>query len=257
MLRGRGFVDADLGAPVTVISRRLAAQLWRERDPIGGRLRRVHDGMLFEVVGIADDTLYHSLHGESLPVAYFPPDDAVAFGHLVAQTDLRPATVAAVLGNRIAALDPEAGTPDVRTMGSIVDALLARDRQAAANVGGLGLIALLLTCLGFHGAISRLVELRRREIGVRLALGASPRGVFLLLLREGGLVLGTGVVGGAGVAVGCWRLLQSRIHGVDAAGMVAVLAVATIAVGVVGLLAVIVPARRTATVDPAVVLRSE
>lgn len=257
VLRGRGFVDADRGAPVTVISRRLAARLWQERDPIGGRLRTVHDGMLFEVVGIAGDTLYHSLHGESLPVAYFPPDDTVAFGHLVAQADMRPAAAAAVLRDRITALDPQAGTPDVRTMTSIVDALLARDRQVAANVGGLGLIALLLTCLGFHGAISRLVELRRREIGVRLALGASPRDAFLLLLREGGLVLGAGVLGGAGVAVGCWRLLQSRIHGVDASGLIAVLAEATIAVGVVGVLAVVVPARRTATVDPAVVLRSE
>ena len=257
VLRGRGFMDADIGAPVTVISRRLAAQLWQERDPIGDRLRMAHDGMLFDVVGIAGDSRYHSLHGESLPVAYFPPDDTVAFGHVVAQADGRPAAAAAVIRNRIAALDSEAGTPDVRTMTSIVDALLARDRQLAAGVGGLGLIALLLTGLGFYGAISRLVDLRRREVGVRIALGALRRDVFLLLLGEGCLVLGAGVLGGAGVAGACWRLLQSRIYGVDTAGMIAIIGQAAIVFGVIGVLAVIIPARCTMTVDPAAVLRIE
>lgn len=254
---GRGFSENERPRGEVVVSRGLAASLWPEEGAVGRRLRDVPGNAVYEVVGVAGDTRYRSLDGAASPVVYFPPDDAFASGYLLVRSDLDPEPAAAAVRRRIRDLDSRVPTHDLREMEDVLDGLLERDRIVAAGVGTFAVLGLLLAGLGLAGAAARLVGLRRREIGVRLALGARPRDVFLLLLGDGALVLAGGMIGGAGLAVACWRLVRSQVHGVDTAGMVGTVGEAALLLAAVGLLAIGLPARRAMRVDPAVTLRPE
>ena len=142
-------------------------------------------------------------------------------------------------------------------MPDFVDALLSRERRAAAGTGLFGVIGLLLVGLGLYGAAARLVGLRQREIGVRLALGGRPRDMCLLLLREAGIVAVCGVVAGAGTLPGGWRLLRNQIPALDVTGLGGALGVSLLVLGGVVALAVLAPCRRAMAIDPAVSLRAE
>lgn len=256
VVRGRGFTEDDEGRRTVVVSQRLAALLWPDGDPVGGTLRTTFDGRVHDVVGVVGDTRYRRLEAVE-PVAYFPPDDAALHGHLLVKTDLPPAAASAALRERIRALDARVLTHDVRTMRGIVDDLLWRNRLAAASVGVFGTLGLLLAGVGLYGAGARRVGLRRREIGVRLALGARRRDVFLLLLREGGLVLIAGALGGAGLAAAGWQIARHRIQDVGTGSLTAAFVETALVLGAVGVLAAALPARRAMAVDPAGTLRAE
>ena len=158
---------------------------------------------------------------------------------------------------RTKALDARVLTHDARTMHDFIDTLLSQDRRAATGTGLFGAIGLLLVGLGLYGAAARLVGLRRREIGVRLAIGARPRDVCLLLLWEAGVVAICGAVAGVGTVLGGWRLVRNQIPALDAAGLTGALGVSLLVLGGVGILAVLAPCRRAIAVDPAVSLRAE
>ena len=254
---GRGFSENERPRGEVVVSRGLAASLWPEEGAIGRRLRDVLGNATYEVVGVAGDTRYRSLDGAVSPVVYFPPNDAFVSGYLLVRSELDPEPAAAAVRQRIRDLDSRMPTHDHRKMEDVLDGLLERDRMVAAGVGTFAVLGLLLAGLGLAGAAARLVGLRRREIGVRLALGARPRDVFLLLLGDGALVLAGGMIGGAGLAAGCWWLVRSQVYGVDTAGMVGTVGEAALLLAAVGLLAIGLPARRAMRVDPAVALRSE
>ena len=256
VVRGRGFTEDDEGRQAVVVSQSLAALLWPDGDPVGGTLRTTFDDRVHDVVGVVGDTRYRRLEAVE-PVAYFPPDDAALHGHLLVKTDLPPASASAALRERIRALDARVLTHDVRTMRGILDDLLWRNRLAAAGVGVFGALGLLLASVGLYGAGARQVGLRRREIGVRLALGARRRDVFLLLLREGGLVLLAGALGGAGLAAAGWRIARHRIHDVGTLSLTGAFVEAALVLGAVGVLAAALPARRAMAVDPAATLRAE
>lgn len=254
---GRTFSEREHRREEVVVSRRLAASLWPEGDPVGRRLREVTGGATYEVVGVVGDARYRSLDDELPRVAYFPPDDTFPSGHLLVKSDLPPARTAPAVQERVRVLLPGAPAPDLRTLEDILHALLERERLVAAGVGAFSGLGLVLAVVGLAGAAARQVGRRRREIGVRLALGARPQDVFLMLLRQGGTVLAGGLAGGAVLAAGCWRLVRNQLYGVDAAGMVWTLGGAAIVLAATGLLAIALPARRAMTVEPAVALRED
>ena len=258
LVLGRGFSAGERRREEVVVSRRLAASLWPAGDPVGRRLRDTADGgAVYEVVGVVGDARYRSLEDEAPHVAYFPPDDAFPSGHLVVKSDLPTARTAAAVRERVRALLPGVPVPDTRTLEDILHALLERERLVTAGVGAFSGLGLVLAAVGLAGTAARRVGLRRREIGVRLALGARPRDVFLMLLRQGGAVLAAGMAGGAVLAAGCWRLVRNQIYGVDAAGMALTLGGAALVLAATGILAVALPARRAMTVEPAVALRED
>ena len=127
----------------------------------------------------------------------------------------------------------------------------------AAGVGVFGAIGLVLLGLGLYGAAARLVGLREREIGICLALGARPGHVVRLLLADGGLMAAWGAAVGAGIAVGGWRLVGSRVAEVDTTGVVGFLGASMLVLGTVGGLAILGPARRALRVAPAVSLHAD
>ena len=265
---GRGFSQDERWRREVVVSQRLAATLWPGRDPLGRRLRTMHDSRTFEVVGVAGDIRYRNLEEDDEirfwnvdagmePVVYFPPDPAMPSGHLLVRTDLPPASMTAAVRARIRTLDSGVMTHDVRTLGDFVEAVLLPDRRAAVGVGAFGVVGLVLVGLGLYGSAARLVGLRRREIGIRLALGARPRDVVRLLLADGVLMMAWGAAVGTGVAVGGWRMAGSRIASLDTTGMAGLLGLSLLILGAAGLLAILVPARRALRVDPAITLRAE
>ena len=267
VVRGRGFSQDERWRREVVVSQRLAATLWPGRDPIRQRLHSVSYNTTYEVVGVVGDHRYRYLDPDEVryrnlgagmePIVYFPPDDTTPSGHLLVRTDLPAASMTAAVRARIRALDPGVLTHNVRTLDDFVDAVLSQDRRAAAGVGAFGVVGLVLVGLGLYGAAARLVGLRRREIGVRLALGARPRDVVQLLLADGVRMMAWGAAAGAGIAVGGWRLAGSRIEGLDTTGAVGLLGLSLLILGAAGVLSILVPARRALRVDPAMTLRPE
>lgn len=257
IVRGQGFSEDERWQREVVVSQRLAAILWRGGDPVGRRLRTVHDNRLFDVVGVVGDVRYRDPETAIEPMVYFPPNDAVPSAHLLVQTDVPPSPVVAAVQARIKALDARVLTHDAKMMHEFIDALLSRDRRAAAGTGLFGAIGLMLVGLGLYGAAARLVGLRQREIGVRLAIGGRPRDMCLLLLGEAGIVAVCGAVAGVGTLLGGWRLVRNQIPALDATGLVGALGVSLLVLGGVVVLAVLAPCRRAMAVDPAISLRAE
>ena len=255
---GRGFSEGERRRAEVVVSRRLASSLWPAGEPVGRRLRdAAAGGATYEVVGVVGDARYRSLEDELPHVAYFPPDDAFPSGHLVVKSDLPTARTAAAVRERVRALLPGVPIPDTRTLEDVLHTLLERERLVTAGVGAFSGLGLALAAVGLAGTAARQVGRRRREIGVRLALGARPRDVFLMLLRQGGTVLVGGLAGGTALAAGCWRLVRNQLYGVDTAGMVLTLGGAALVLATTGILAVALPARRAMAVEPAAALREE
>lgn len=252
LIRGRGISSDAAGRSEVVVSQALATRLWPDGGAVGRRLRTWDDGAVFEVVGVVGNTRYRSLDGVLDPVAYFSPNDAFGTGHLVLKTE-HGGAVAAVR-ERIESLDGKVPAHDVRGMKAILEGLLWRDRLVTAGVGAFGVLGLALTGLGLCGVAVRLVGARKREIGVRIALGARRRDVFVMVVWEGGTLVACGIVAGMGLVVGGWRLLRSQVPELGLAGMAGSLAEAVIVMVVVGGLALVIPALRAVAMDPATIL---
>jgi ABC-type antimicrobial peptide transport system permease subunit len=157
------------------------------------------------------------------------------------------------LRSTIASLDPELPLFDARPMDELVERSL-RNRRAPAQLAlGFGAVALVLAAVGLYGVLAYLVTQRRREIGIRLALGSSTRAVFDLVLREGLLLLGVGFAAGAAGAFLLRSSLESQLFGVKAADP-RVLLGASVLLLVVALVACALPARRATRIDPRMVL---
>jgi predicted permease len=262
LVAGRYFDDHDVkGSPlVTVISETLARRLFPDGRAVG---RDIHAGLegpridAFRVVGVVADTVYQTQRAGLQPTLYAP----------LAQTD--DLGSALVLTVRSAYGTPEAMSRDfataidradprvaftIRPMSSQLHQAIQRERLVAILAGLFGGLALALAAIGLYGVTSYGVSRRRAEIGVRMALGADPSGVIRLVLGRLVLLLAFGVA--AGLALSWWtsRFVAALLFGLGPRDPTT-FAAAAIALGVVGLLAGWLPARRAARIDPVRVLR--
>jgi putative ABC transport system permease protein len=172
---------------------------------------------------------------------------------LVVRTSGNPLLLARAVRGALAAIDPQMPLYDVQTMESRLDRSVTVRRTAMRLAGGFGLVALILATLGLYGVLAYQVTQRTREIGIRMALGSESARVFKLVLGEGAALLVIGLaVGMAGLAA-VRRTLTSELYGVTPFDP-AVLAAATLLLGLVALAACVVPARRAARIDPVVAL---
>lgn len=261
-LAGRDFAAFDRrdSTRVAIISETLARRHLAGESPIGKRLH-VNAGPAndtpFEVVGIVGDIKLTSLDGELRPAVYIPHTQlAIGLMTLVVRTDGDPSALANSVAGAVRAIDSELPLADVQTMQEVVDATLARPRVVAVLLAVFALIALVLAGVGVYGVMAYTVGQRTREIGVRMALGATPRSVFGLVLGQAFRLVIVGVVAGVLAAGALTQFLAALLYETDALdpwtfGGTALLLL------LVALLASYIPARRGMRVAPVQALRAE
>jgi predicted permease len=266
LLRGREFDERDdeRGVPVVIVSRTIAERLWPGRDPIGRRISMEDDpasGDWLTVVGVVDDVLQDGVK-QARGAALYQPFQQVAvpffLSHLnvVVRSVAEPAAVAGAMRRALRAADPGLPVQGIASMSEVVASTTAESLFQTRLLSAFSLLGLLLSAVGVYGLLAYEVAQRRREIGVRMALGAQGRHVVAGVLRRTLAMSGLGVLVGAAGAVALTRLLRSFLFGVTPTDPLTFAAVAFL-LALTGLVAGSLPAWRAARVDPAAVLRVE
>lgn len=259
--RGRGFTEADRqGAPdVAVVSEDVAAGTWPGADPVGKRIKL---GGLDSaepwrtVVGVARPTRYRDLAAHR-PTLYLPAEQFVVAAQMLVLRSASPlALVARLARERVRAIDPEVQVSTVAPFSELLQMPLARPRFNAFLIGVFGVVALLLATIGLYAVMAASVRQRYREMGVRVALGATASDVRGLVLGEGLRLAGLGAAIGLAGAVVATRLLRGLLFDVHPLDPTSLLAAVLLLVGV-SALASYMPARRATRVDPVAMLRAD
>lgn len=258
LLQGRDFTAQDdaQSLPVAIVNETFARRFWPGENPLGKRFNFT-TGKWIEIVGVAQDGKYSSLAEQPVPFVYVPlAQNYESEVTLIARAAGDLNLLMAAIRNEIRGLDGNLPLYDARTMAEHMALPLFPARAAAATLGGFGALALLLAAVGVFGVMSYAVTQRTPEIGVRIALGANEQEIFKLVVGQGALLVGTGVVIGLGVAVLATRLLASLLYGVSALDPLTFVGV-TALLTATAFLACYLPARRATKVDPMVALRQE
>lgn len=273
--RGRALTAADAAGsePVALVNETAARRFWKGEDPLGQRITIGHpalanlsDTVPRRIVGIVAGVREVGLDTEAPPVVYLPmgqvpaPLSAMLVQllpiSLAVRTEGSPAALGRSLEKEIWAVDPEQPVTDVRLLEDFVAETLGGHRFNLLILGALAFLAILLAAIGIYGVLSYLVGQRTREIGVRMAFGATAGHVVRMVVRQGLAAVIAGVAIGLGGAFALTRLLSSLLVDVSvrdpAAFLVAPLLLATVA-----LVASSLPARRASRMDPLVALRRD
>jgi len=258
LVAGRDFRADDQpdSAPVVIISEAAARHLWAEENPVGNFLRTV-GGAAMEVVGVARDTRGPMSPGAPKPYLYVPYwqnyEPAV---ELIVATDADPSSFLAAAQEALLQLDPEVVPLEIMTMAEGNDVMLFPVRAAAWAMGAFGLLGLFLSAIGIIGALAYSVAQRGHEVGVRMALGATPERLVRMVVAGGMRKVAAGMVIGLVLAMATARLLEGLLVGVSATDPM-VFVVISVLLASVAALASYIPARRAAAADPLVVLRRQ
>jgi hypothetical protein len=262
--RGRDFTSADRAhaGHVTIINETLARALFGDDNPLGRRITTGDgnvNGDWHEIIGIAGDVRHHALDAPPAPRVYdlFGEHWGRTF-FIVARSEEQDAGPLILPVRRtVADLDPEAPVFEMATMEALVSRSAGPYRLAAVLAGGLAFASLLLALIGVYGVTAASVAERRREIGVRAALGAAPRDLRRLVLGEGAIMAAAGGMAGlAGSGVAA-RLLGSTLFGVQRSDVGLVVVAVAMLVLLVAVAAVYPAARRASLADPLEALRGE
>jgi putative ABC transport system permease protein len=261
VLRGRNFTDQETKEPkrVVLVNEAFARKYFNGEDPIG---RRISVDMFdnptpTEIVGVVGNVKYESLIDEFAPAVYFAhPDLTYAFMTLVIRTDNNPAAIAPAVQREIRSIDSSQPVSDVRTMNQVMAESVSRARFNTLLLVIFATLATLLSAVGIFGVMNYSVALRTHEIGLRLAIGAQPRQVLMLILKQGLLLTVFGVVIGLAAAFALTRLLSGLLFGVATADA-STFATISLLLVVVSLVACYLPARRAMRIDPLMALRYE
>jgi predicted permease len=262
LLRGRTFGPEDrAGAPrVLIVNETLARRLFGDTDVVGKQLRFEEPGggsTPVEIVGLLRDIRLDPRQRAPRQLAYIPAAQTSYFvGALEVRTAGDPSLLAEQVRRTVLEVNPNLPVRNLRTMRAQLDRGLMAERFMTTVATAFGAVALLLVCVGLYGVISQWAGQRTREIGVRMALGATAGGVRWLVLRQALLLVLIGVGAGIPAAVVVARLLQSRIYDLRPSDP-ATLALAALAMFAVASAAAYLPARRASRVDPMAALRSE
>jgi predicted permease len=269
--KGRFYTEAENrrdGHQVLVINEELARRYFPGQDPIGKEITLGIGyneqlgpadtlGVQGEIVGIVDDVKQRGLAADLFPMTYVPYDALPgALNSIVVRTTANPTAVEAAIRAQVKAVDPRLPVVGLNTMSQVVSDSVAQPRFYMAMVAAFACIALLLAAIGIYGVISFTVAQRSRELGIRIALGATKQRVIGQVLGEGLTLTLVGVGVGLVAAFGLTRLIRSMLFGVGALDGVTFGGVAATLVAI-ALLASWLPARRAAAVDPLIAMRAE
>lgn len=259
LLKGRLFDERDVkGAAETVIvNENLAQRFWPNQDPIGKRLERGDKEPWRNVVGVVRDTKEFSVDNEP-PISIYHPHEQFPIGTMfvVVHTSSDPRQAIPAITREITALDPELPAFEFKTMEQRLSDSLARRRFATFLLGVFAIVALSLAAIGIYGVMAYSVSQRTQEIGIRMALGAQPGRIALLVVRQSLFLVTIGTVIGLAGAFALTRVMASLLYGVNATDL-KTFVIPPLVLGGIALLASYSPARRAARVDPTVALRSE
>jgi predicted permease len=264
LLRGRGFLDSDgpTSPYVAVINEVMADKYWHGEDPLGRHFVDTDDPKhSIEVVGVVKNSRYGDLYGPYWPYIYVPLAQHYDYQlpvTLQLRTKLPLATMNREVVDAVHSLAPALPVFGVQTMTEAVGGPngLQLFRIGAALASALGLLGLALAVVGVYGVVSYGASQRTHEIGIRLALGAQPGDVLKMILGQGFVVVGTGLVVGVLAAAAVARLVGNFIVGVSPLGVITYIS-AVVILALIALAACYIPARRAMKVDPMVALRYE
>jgi predicted permease len=269
VLRGREFTDDDRCVPkasqiwcnpavegdghfVVIISAGAAKAYFRGENPIGNRLKNMG-----EIVGVVGDAKTQGLNGEPEPAVYAAFQQAPIFYMTVLiKSDADPATVMTAARGQVAAIDKSIAIFNVRPMQDAVDASAAPARLAARVVSGFAVCALLLAMIGIYGVVAYAVRERQRELGIRIALGAQRGQVVRLVVRDGVMIVGIGLVVGIVASAAASRVLRGLLYDIAPTDVMTYVATCLVLTAI-AVAAAWIPAQRAARVDPLIAMRPE
>jgi putative ABC transport system permease protein len=282
-LKGRNFTDQDLQdavdtmpkvvaimqsgeiqrlrelKTVAVVNQTMARTFWPNEDPLG-RVFKLGDILPVTVIGIVGDVKIWGIRQPVIPEAYLPlalalsaPGDSV---YIAIKGAGGPEGMLATVREKLRSLDSGLALFRVRTMKEIISESTADTGYQTVLLGSFALLALLLSAVGIYGVMAYTVTQRSHEIGIRLALGAQPRGILRLIMRQGAQLTLAGLALGIGGALALTRLMANLLFGIQSRDPFIFVIVATL-LAIVALLACYMPARRATKVDPWVALRYE
>jgi predicted permease len=264
VMAGRAFGPSDgpHSTPVVMINEVLARTFYKTTNPIGRRLRPAGVSSWLTIVGVLKDVKQGGVDSKTGTELYLDYDQTPSQGftprsmNVVMRSPLSPGSLAPSVRRVVASLDPAIPLVKFRTMDEVFSDSVSRPRFLAQLLGIFGVVALTLAAIGTYSVLAYSVVARRRELGIRLALGASTRGLLSLVLSQGMTLAAVGLAIGMLAAVGVSRLVSSLLFGVKPADPITFAVVGTFML-LVAFLACIVPARRATGVDPLVALREE
>jgi predicted permease len=261
LLAGRDFTKADdANAPkVAVVNEPFARYFFGNQNPIGRHIWHTRETAKrpIEIVGVVKESKHDDMREDPLKFVYFPyPQDEVGRITFYTRTSQDPTAAAATLRRQVQRLDANLPIFNVMTMDQQIDQSIFTDRLVATLAAAFGVLATLLAAIGLYGVMAYMVVRRTREIGIRMALGAMPREVVTLVLREVALLAGVGIAIALAASLAMGRVIGSQLFGVSGRDPL-VIASATVLLATVAALAGFVPAARAARVDPLIALRYE
>ena len=262
LLEGRFFNDADIASPNPpfIINETFARHYWPKESAVGHRVAFNRPNPDWRpIVGVVADVRERGYELAMKPELYAPNtprNDGYVPDYLVMRTQGDPNAVAPAARRIIANIDPEQPVSELRTLDEIVEMNVADRQQQMELLGAFAGLALLLASIGLYGVLSYAVTQRSREIGLRMALGASASSVMRMIVGRGLALTGIGLVIGLGTAWAATRAMKNLLYGVGATDPLTFAAVSAM-LGFVALMACWAPAWRASRVDPVVVLREE
>jgi predicted permease len=257
LLAGRDFRDADMDQPRRVIvNQRVARKYFAGRDPIGLHVRLENERDPYEIVGVAGDAKYNDVRAVAPPTVYVFAPMSRGSTDLSLRTDVNPIVVAADARRIVIEVLGADSVRRVTTLAEQVDAAVVPERLMAILAGFFGAVGALLAAIGLYALVAYTVARRTKEIGIRMALGATRGDVTRMMLGSGLALVLAGLVVGVPIAFWGTRFAATAIEGLSGGGMSPV-ATAVVAMLVVAALAAFIPARRATRVEPVIALRSE
>ena len=258
IVEGRGFSEGEAARHEALVTRAFAGSAFFDGPALGSQIYAGRDQ--WEVVGILDDLNQFSLQQRPNPemfiVDFVPPPPGLGGSYFAVRTSIEPGALFASVRGIVRQLDPNATVDNMATMDQIVSNAMSQPRLYAVLLAMFAAVAVALAAIGIYGVLGFIVTHRRREIGIRIALGARPGQVMTLILRQTAVVTIVGVIAGVIGAASFSRYLEGLLFGVtplDVATFAAVIAV----FAAVAALAASVPARRATRIEPQVALRAE
>lgn len=259
LVKGRLFDERDVkdGQQTVIVNENLAERFWPNQDPIGKRLERGDQEPWRTVVGVVRDTKEFSFDNEP-PISIYHPHEQFPIGtmFMVVRSSTPTSVLTPAITNELRALDPELPAFEFKTMGQRLSDTLSRRRFSTFLLGVFSLVALVLAAIGIYGVMAYSVTQRTQEIGIRMALGAEPGKIMLMIVRHSLVLVIVGVVLGLGGAFALTRVMSSLLFRVSATDTLTFVAPPLI-LAAVAFLASYFPARRAARVNPIIALRNE
>jgi putative ABC transport system permease protein len=259
LLQGRAFDERDSATspPVAIVNQTVADRYWPGNNPIGRHIANSRDMVQREIVGVVSDVKFNALSVPNSEEMYLPLEQVPwPTTTLIAHSQGNPDALVTGVRSKIAELDPSLPVSSVASMDTVLATSVAQPRILSEFVGVFAGFALLLSAIGIYGVMAYSVASRRQEMGIRMSLGAEPRDILKLVVKQGMRLAFIGVGVGLVASLALTRLISTLLFGVAASDPLA-FSVAAVVLVATALVACYLPARRATRVDPTIVLRFE